>query len=251
VPKGKTGHKTAPTKEKTVLVAVLKNLRDRRILTEEKWYRIPCAFLPKHPFSYIAFYQPATFGKNGKQIEYFAPVIGRETVRRIDLLPEEQNHPRANELYVKFSVGELQKLQKPVRNIVPRRISFGFTSLVALTSARDILQLYHIAPTEQIIEKRLSDRGLKTIAQFPISVLKKRFRIDLAILCNRGNIAIECDNYKAHSSKIQIYKDRIKDKTLQKLGWRVFRLNEKEILEKLDRSVTRIEKLTQSLGGTC
>ena len=245
----KTGRKISRAKEKTVLVAVLKNLRGRRILTEEKWYRIPCAFLPKRPFSYIAFYQPAAFGRNGKRIEYFARVIGKEIVRRIDLLPEEPNHPRAHEPYVKFSVGELQKIQKPVRNIIPRRISFGFTSLPALTSARNVLELYDIPPTEQIIEKRLAERGIKTVPEYPISNGKKRFRIDLAIFCNHGNIAIECDNFKAHSSKIQTRKDRVKDSALRKLGWHVFRLTEKKILEKPNQSAGRIEKQVQTLGG--
>ena len=47
---------------KTVLVGVLKSKDDLKILLEEKWYRIPIAFLPKRRFTHIAFYQPLEFG---------------------------------------------------------------------------------------------------------------------------------------------------------------------------------------------
>jgi hypothetical protein len=95
----------------TVLVAVLKDERDLRYLLEEGWYRIPVSFLPKRRFTYIAFYQPAVFGQDGKQIEYYARIHSKTKAKRVDLLPGEPNHPRANDDYLKYTFGTIRKLR--------------------------------------------------------------------------------------------------------------------------------------------
>lgn len=118
-----------PRAKLKVLVGVLKSKKDLRLLLREHWYRIPVAFLPRRAFTHIAFYQPAIFGKQGKRIIYFARVIGKEKFTRAALLPSEPNHPRASDEYVKFSFSSVQKLSQPVKNIIPRRVSFGFTTL--------------------------------------------------------------------------------------------------------------------------
>ena len=247
--------------KKTVLVGVLKSREDLRILLEEKWYRIPLAFLPKKKFTHIAFYQPLTLGKLGKKIEYYAKVVKREVKKRVALLPSEREHPRAQDSYLKCSFRAIEKLTKPIKNVIPRRVSFGFTDLKTLRSARDILELYHVAPTEQIIEKELSYLDIPVTAQYRFSfnsslskggaasVRRRIFRIDLVIFCTNGNVAIECDNHKAHSTKIQRLKDKQKDVALKTLGWKVIRLTEKDILEHLDSCISRIQKSVSSLGG--
>lgn len=92
----------AEANSKTVLVGVLKNKRDQRILLKEHWYRIPIAHLPKRKFEYITFYQPSGFGKTGKRIEYYAPISKKTVTKRIDLLPNESIHPRANDDYLRI-----------------------------------------------------------------------------------------------------------------------------------------------------
>ncbi len=267
-----------------VLVGVLKSNEDLRILLEEKWYRIPLAFLPKRKFTYIAFYEPArvyraggpqtTFGKVGKRIELYARVSKRQVKKRIELLPHESAHPRANDDYLCCSFRKIEKLETPIRNVIPRRVSFGFTDLKTLRSAHDILELYHVAPTEQIIEQELCRIGIRAIPQYRISLnsplekgalpssaggmssppvprrgLRGGYRLDLAIFCKNGNLAIECDNRKAHSGKVQKLKDNQKDRALRTLGWRVLRLKEQDILEHRGDCISRIQKVIASLGG--
>ncbi len=234
---------------KTVLVGVLKNRRDRRILLKEYWYRIPIAHLPKRKFEYIAFYQPLRFGKTGKRIEYYAPIFQKTVTRRIDLLPNESAHPRANDDYLRIEFKKIVKLPRPIKNIIPRRISFGFTSLKTLLAAKDILQLYGVVPTEKIIRRALERLGIQTIAEYTISENGRRYRLDFAVFCRQGRIAIECDNLKAHSSKTQLLKDQAKDKFLKSLGWRVVRLKEKDIIERLNFCADRISRLVKILGG--
>lgn len=230
------------SKDKIVLVGVLKNKRDLGILLEKHWYRIPVRYLPKKKFDYLAFYQPAIFGRRGRRIAYYARVASRIIYKRADLLPEERRHLRAGEDYLKCEFRRILTLLKPIKNIIPRRISFGFTTLKELLSARDILELYDVAPIEKIIEKRLRLAGIPVSPEFPVSIAGRRFRIDLAIFQDDRKIAVECDNQKSHSSKAQKAKDRIKDYYLRRAGWQIIRLKEKDIIDRPDHCLVRVQK---------
>lgn len=233
-----------------MLVGVLKSQRDLDILFREKWYRIPLVHAPKRKFDYIAFYQPLQFGKRGKSIHYYAKVLSLKRKKRLELLPEEKDHPRSKNIYIKINLGKIIPLSRPIKNIIPRRINFGFTSFDRLMTAKDILELYSIAPTEQIIEKELKKEGIEPKAQFYVPVnKKKRYRLDFAIFCKGGKIAIECDNKKAHNLKSQRKKDQIKDKVLQALGWKIMRFSEDEILFENKKCREKIKRQVFLLGG--
>ena len=238
---------SALMKNKNVLVGVLKNKADLGILLKERWYRIPAAHAPKRGFRYVAFYQPAAFGARGKRIEYYAAVSGKKTIKRAGLLPEENGHPRANDDYLKLEFARVHKLPRPVRNIIPRRVSFGFTDLKSLRSAGNILELYGVPPTEQIVERELNRIGIRTQREFNVSKNGRRYRLDLAISGRSGWIAVECDNEKAHAGRAQKKKDRIKDSFLRGQGWRVIRLKERDIIGRLDRCVKTIQKAARGL----
>ena len=215
----------------------------------ERWYRIPAAFAPRRKFSYLAFYQPAVFGRHGKRIERYARVVSRKAVMRIDILPQEPDHPRSYNTYIKFCFAKIKKLSRPVKNVIPRRITFGFTTLARLISAKDILALYGVPPTEQMVEKGLKSVGINATPQYSVTCGRRRYRIDLAIVCVQGIIAIECDNKKAHTGRMQRIRDLIKDADLNRLGWRVLRFGERDIIERLDRCIERIQKAIRFLGG--
>lgn len=237
------------TKNQIVLVGVLKSQRDFDILLRQHWYRIPVAHAPVQQFQYLAFYQPAGFVRNGKCIRYYARVLGYRTVRRDRLLPDESDHPRARDLYLRIRVGKIQKLARPIRNVIPRRVNFGFTTLHRLRTARDLLQLYDIAPIEQIVEDALRRMKIPVKVQYTIRCGRKHFRLDCAVFCKHGAIAIECDNTASHRTREQKKKDKQKDRTLRVFGWTVLRLSEKEILLNLPHALCRIGNTIVSLGG--
>src|SRR3989338_1128109 len=228
---------------KTVLVGVLKSKKDHEILLREHWYRIPMEWLPRRKFTYLAFYQPAAFGAAGKCIEYYARVVELSKAKRAELRPDEPNHPRARDEYVKCEVADIKKLSKPIRNIIPRRVSFGFTSLRALKCAHDILQLYGVPATEQIVARRLKKLGVQVKPEFTTRIGRRWFRIDLAVFSLAGRIAIECDNDKAHQGRIQHARDKLKDTSLRRAGWKVIRLTEEDIVERLEDAVSKVVKL--------
>jgi very-short-patch-repair endonuclease len=231
-----------------VLVGVLKSRRDLYIVLKKHWYRVPAACLPGRKFEYVAFYQPASFGRSGKRIEYYARVSSKVRVKRIDLLPKESSHPRAREEYYKIGLAGIRKLPRAVKNVIPRRVSFGYTTLKTLLSARNILELYGVPPTEQIVERGLNRAGIKAVREFRVSKDGRKYRIDLAVFSENAKIAIECDNIKAHGSKAQIKKDKAKDSFLRRQGWKVIRLKERDIMEKLDKCIMKIKKASRRTG---
>ncbi|OGZ08213.1 MAG: hypothetical protein A3D65_02550 [Candidatus Lloydbacteria bacterium RIFCSPHIGHO2_02_FULL_50_13] len=241
--------KQTSSRNATVLVGVLKQKSDLRILLRGRWYRVPAAFFPKRRFAHIAFYQPAVFGIAGKCVRYYAHVRKIEKAKRIALLPKETDHPRAGDDYFKILFREIKKLPHPIKNIIPRRVSFGFTSLKKLLSAKDILELYGVPKTEQIIGSELKRRGIETVVEHTVSAEGRRYRIDIAVFCRNGRIAIECDNEKAHSGKAQKGRDKAKDAVLKRHGWHVIRLIEKHIIGQLDSCARRIEMTVQNFGG--
>ncbi len=237
-------------KDKIVLVAVLKNARDLKILLQEKWYHIPVKTCPKMKFKYIAFYQPALFGESGKCIKYYSRVLNSSLAIRKNLFPQEFKRPDANNYYFKINLGGINKLDDPIKNIIPRRVCFGFTTLRRLLESKDILQLYGVVPTEQIIENALKHAGIKTKAQhYVIKDHRKRYRLDFAIFCDKGHIAIECDNKKAHFSKIQKEKDKAKNDFLRRKGWHVIRFPERKIIFDLNGCIKKVQSVVKMLGG--
>ncbi len=233
-----------------VLVGVVKSQRDLDILLREHWYRIPVAHAPARTYEYLAFYQPAVFGRSGKCIRYYARVLGYRTVRRDKLLPDEPNHPRARKPYLRIRIGKIQTLRRPIRNIIPRRVTFGFTTLHRLRTARDLLQLYDVAPIEQMVGDALKRVRISAFPEYTVSASGRRYRLDFAIMSTRGNIAIECDNIASHKSAKAREQDKQKDIFLRELGWTVIRLPEHAIIANLARCVTMIKRHISGTGMT-
>jgi len=240
-----------------VLVAVVKNRRDLNLVLKEKWYRIPEKYAPKQKFSagggsasggkYLAFYGPLS-GKLGGKINYYASIKKITRTARRELLPKETAHPRAGNLYLRFELGKIYKLSRPIKNKSRRRVSFGFTALSRLKKSKDILDLYDVPPIEEIFEKALK-KALKNteaiyIREYTISKNKKRYRLDFAIFyASSKKIAIECDGTKSHSLPAQKLKDRAKDKFLRANGWQVLRFTEKEIVEDVENCISELKIL--------
>ena len=247
------------TQNKIVLVGVLKRKRDLKILRREHWYRIPAAKMPRRKFHYLAFYEPARFGRQGKCIRYYARVLRYHVEKRRDLLPDEPHHPSASEDYVKIQIDRVLRLPRSIKNVPPRRVSFGFATLDKFLTSKNVLQLYRVAPTEQMVGRALRSAHIPTIPQYHIFVDgprhflkkqgKKRYCLDFAIVCRGGLIAVECDNLKAHSGRQQKKRDKNKDMFLRQHGWRVIRLAERTIVSDIQNCVARVQRAIRKLGG--
>lgn len=233
---------------KVVLVGVLKRKHDLTTLFNEHWYHMPLSHAPRRTFHYLAWYQPSLFGRQGKCIRYYSRVVRVRRRRRRDILSRETAHPRADEKYQQIYVSRIQKLPRPIRNIPPRRISFGFTTLGCLRSAKNILELYRVFPAEQVVERALEHANIPVIPQYRVSG-GRRYRLDFAIPCRRGYVAIECDNTKAHTGAFQRLCDRNKDIFLRRHGWTVVRLAESMIVADIRSCIALVRRAVDARGG--
>ena len=126
-----------------VLVAVLNNLADWARVQTEHWYRIPLNRAPRHMAAEIvAWYQTKAFGDEGAQIRWYAPIIRCRLATRRELLPNEPEHPRADERYWRLDVGDLQALPRPIPASRFRRVTFIPTRWERLLQARDVTELW-------------------------------------------------------------------------------------------------------------
>lgn len=125
-----------------VLVAYVPHPTDFEEICQHGWYRIPHHHAPKGIYAeWIAFYFGRNFGHQKYAIHYVAPNDGHELTRRIDLLPNEPEHPRAEAWYYKIQLGELQPLARPIVSLRWRRILFIHTTGDRFTNAVEINDL--------------------------------------------------------------------------------------------------------------
>ncbi|MBO9360933.1 MAG: hypothetical protein J7452_01890 [Thermoflexus sp.] len=129
--------------EAMVLVAVVRSPRDWRWIQAHQAYRIPVRYAPPLTpmVDFLAFYHTAAFEAERWSVRHYAPVRGHELVRRRDVLPEEPDHPRADELYYLLQLGPLCSLPRPLFSQRWRRFTFLLTTGERLRTARDLSEL--------------------------------------------------------------------------------------------------------------
>jgi hypothetical protein len=135
---------TRPGSAERVLVAVMNNLRDWEIVRTQGWYRIPVKRAPRRVGAdYLAFYFTGAFPEGQRhQVHYYAPIRAYRLATRAALLPDEPDHPRAQDRYFKVEIGPLQQLARPIPSRKLRRITFISTRLDLLLDADEINDLW-------------------------------------------------------------------------------------------------------------
>ena len=236
--------KSVKTERSQVMVCVLKSHRDKDVLLKEKWYRIPLAHVPRRRPKYLAFYQPAIFGKSGKRIELYGQVKCWRVKKRIDLLPKEVNHANSQEPYIQFILSKVSKLHHPLTNYKGLRVCFGFTSLSKLRRSPDLRRLFDIPPIEDILAKILNENNIPFCRQYTVKgKANKFFRLDFAIPRQKQWLDVECDGFRWHSQKRQREADRKRDCKLKALGWTVLRIPEEELIKNPTEVLGKIKEI--------
>jgi len=225
-----------------VLIGVVRRKKDLGIILKKHYYRIPLRHCPIQKFDYIAFYETSRLGEEGKAINYYARLKTKSEAKRVELLPDEPEHPRAEETYRVYHLGKIQRTQKRIENRSRRRISFGFTTWEKLLHSEEISQLFDIPPLEDIMTKELKRRKINVYREYPLRLGRNRYRLDFAIISQQNKIDVECDNEKWHLQPSQRQKDRIRDNALKRMGWIVLRFKGQKILKDVAGCVDRIEK---------
>jgi hypothetical protein len=134
--------------------------RDLEIARTQGWYRIPVKRAPKQVGAdYLAFYLTGRFPPEQRhRVLYYAPIRAYRLERRVTLLPDEADHPRAQDSYFRIEIGPLEELETPVISEKLRRITFISTSLDRLLAAREIRDLWNRASYQETLWTALSDQ---------------------------------------------------------------------------------------------
>lgn len=178
----------------TVLVVVVNNQRDWQIVQTARWYRIPLQRAPKQvAAAYLAFYQTAAFPDERWTIRSYAPVESYRLMTRRQLLPDEPDHPRADDMYYRVALGPLRALPHPIPSRKLRRITFIPTTLQHLLAARDVSELWPAPAAATKLWYALQAAGLEAERDYEIREGRVAYTVDLALFCQRGCVGVACD----------------------------------------------------------
>jgi hypothetical protein len=205
--------------EDRVLVAYVPGPGDYEIIRREGWYRVPQRFAPKGLFAeYYAFYFGQNFGSKKWAIHYFARQRGYELVTRLDLLPNEPNHPRASDAYYKVTLGPLQQLEEPIVSLRWRRITFMHTTWDRFRDAREINDLF-IEGGEYVdrLYATLKERGIQPERDYRIEDPSPGYKVPLAVICRQGRVDLTEDQIPASAEEVTRLANKI-ERDVELLG---------------------------------
>ena len=225
-----------------VLIGVVRRRKDLQLILEQRWYRVPARQRFRRAVHYLAFYLTGGCGRSGRAISHYAPVRRVSVVRRRRLLPDEADHPRAEELYLKFKLGPVRRLPRRIENRLRRRIFFAYTTISRLRKAREIGELFDIPPLEEVMRMNLKKAKISYLSQYCVMDKGKcRYRLDFAVFSPLGKIAVECDHSRWHSRPAQREKDLKRDRWLRSRGWKVLHFFEEDILKRPRKTISAIK----------
>ena len=205
--------------DSSVLVAVMNSGRDFAIARDQHWYRIPQRTAPKFfPPDFVAFYCTKSFGAEAYSVRWYAHVRGHELLARRDLLPEEKDHPHADQPYYKLQLGPLLELPHAIPSKRWRRLTFVLTTGERLFSAWEINDLI-LGPREHdLMWRALKEAGITAERGYAIREARARYNVDLAVPCRNGEVGIIIQERKprtAHENILHFTPKQINEQLLQ------------------------------------
>jgi hypothetical protein len=181
--------------EDRVLVGVINRRRDLATARDQHWYRIPQTRLPRGIHAeYIAFFLSSVFKEQNGGIHYFAQRKGLELLYRKDLLPDEPDHPRANDAYYKVGLEALRPKMPPVLNPTRRSISFVYTTWDRFVKATTIADLY--SKDDYYVDRiyhALRERGVYSERYWEAETRDTHTPAGVRILCESGVVSATID----------------------------------------------------------
>lgn len=241
-----------PTKTQPALVGIVPREKLWATIQKEKWYHIPVKSAPDNILfaEYLAFYFPKCFDKQYQyQIKYYAKILKIDTVKRIQLFPDELKHKNINKNYYQLHLGKIKKLPHSIPSKKWRRIIHIPTSKQKLFAAKEINDLWDTSPLEEKMYQAMKKRKIAVERQLYVETGNKKYFLDFGIFCRHGKIDVECDGKKYHSLPNALVNDRLRNNQLASLGWQVLRFSGQDIIYNITDCVTTIERTINNLGG--
>jgi hypothetical protein len=178
--------------EDRVLVAYVPSPDDFDIVRREGWYRIPQRFAPKGLHAeYLAFYFGSKFDEEKWAIHYYARRAGHELVRRRDLLPDQPDHPHADDIYYKVQLDALEKLARPIVSLRWRRVTFIHTTWDRFQDATEINDLFiEGGPYVDRLYATLKERGIHAERDYHVAEEPADYVVALSVSTRDGRVNV-------------------------------------------------------------
>ena len=252
-----------PGEESRVLVAYLPNVADLTRAEQDGWYRIRSRDTANRlrgglgSFEYLAFYQPKNFGEEKYCVRRFARIRKLTQVPRIELIPHEPDHSRAQELYYKVDLGPVQVLDQPVVSDRARRILFVPTYWAKLRAAREFNELFVGSYLEELLYKQMRILGLAPEREYQVSCRDtslpdrptRSYSLDFALFCRERQLDIETDGDTWHTGPRFAAADNERDNLLEANRWHVLRFNTLQLEGQMDAALSVIREAVNRYGG--
>jgi hypothetical protein len=224
---------------RSVLVAVLNNEADFRRAAAEGWYRIPQRTAPRRiGADYLALYLTSGAKQEGANaVAWYAATRRYRLVTRSDLIPDEPNHPRANDAYFRIDIGPLQRLARPVPATSFKRLTFIHTTLEMLLTAQNVTELFRKDDPFDLLWDSLREHKLRPLK----NRLVNESAVDIALRARSGMLGINCrDELSAQEDRVALVAER----------WQLLTLPAASIEQDLDGCLRRIGTALLGLGGS-
>lgn len=230
----------AQTRRRTVLVAVVNNMADLQRAASQGWYRIPQRKAPRRiGADFLAFYQTGAFQaqEEAQTVTYYAPTKRYQLVTRRELMPEETNHPRADDFYFRIEIGPLQRLERAVPAESFRRVTFIHTSFHHLLTAEKVSDLFR--------KEDAFERLWQSLREHKLRPLKNRLvgdqPIDITLRARGGYLGINCtESVSTQEGRLIPLADR----------WEFLSFATLSIEQDLNRCLRQIGAALISFGGS-
>ncbi|MCB0710896.1 MAG: hypothetical protein KDD67_01050 [Ignavibacteriae bacterium] len=180
------------------LIAVVTTDADLQRFRDERWYRLPDRVLGRSlgkstltEVEHLAIYQTnnITDGVPGS-IELYGKLLQVESMPRRELLPEEPDHPAANQIYHAFRLSEICRLEQPIVSRNPRRVTFIRTRLERLLRASDLSDLIIGSHAEELLVEQLRLHDLKIDRKIYMQIKERVVEVDVSIFAEEQQIGL-------------------------------------------------------------
>jgi len=181
----------AESRRRSLLVAVVNNMDDLRRAASEGWYRIPQRSAPRRiGADYVAFYQTGAFRDQAEAqtVTYYAATRRYRLLTRRELLPEEADHPRANDYYFRIELGPLQRLAHPIPAGNFRRVTFIHTRFEQLFTAQTVTDLFRKDDPFEHLWHALREHNLRPLKNRVVGDQS----VDITLRARGGYLGIQC-----------------------------------------------------------
>lgn len=208
--------------EDRVLVAFVPRPADFELVRLEGWYRVPQRHVPKGLYAeYFAFYFGRHFESEKWAIHYYARNLGHELVTRLDLFPNQPNHPRVNDLYYKVQLDRIIRREYPILSLRWRRVTFIHTTWDRFQDAREINDLF--VEGGQYVDRlyaTLKEQGVQAERRYHVSEPPIEYEVPLVVPCAHGRVEITKERLPQSDDEVPALMEEIMNEVAAKGGTR-------------------------------